>query len=95
MGGPIEEGWSLGLVNRLRVYPFSVSYFRKIFPQDMEGKKFGIRLNSLYFLWLLRETNHGMFFAPLELRRRWGTWIKDNLWVLTIKNGQKKSLLKE
>jgi|RifCSP13_3_1023840.scaffolds.fasta_scaffold05715_5 hypothetical protein len=70
-------------------------YIRKIFPQGMEGMMVGFHFNSLYFLWFLRDTHHGIFFAPLELRGRWGAWIKGNLWALTRKMGQKKSLLKE
>jgi hypothetical protein len=70
-------------------------YFRKIFPQSMEGMMVGFHFNSLYFLWFLRDPHHGIFFAPFELRGRGRAWIRGNLWALTILMGQKKSMLKE
>ena len=58
-------------------------------------KAYRFHLNPSYSLCFSQYTNNGMFFAELDLRKRWEAWEKENLWVLTIKNGEKKSLLKE
>ena len=90
-----RAGLIIGLGHRLRVYPFSDPYFKKIFSQGVEMKMYGFRLNSLYSFSFTRDTNCGIFFATSELRRRWEAWAKENLWVSEIKKRQKKSLLKE
>ena len=77
----------------------SISIFCFLFWENFStghgGETFWFQLNYLYFIRFLKDTNPGIFFAASELRGRWGAWIKEYIWGLTIKKGQKRNLLKE